>query len=332
MAESSLTLTYDNLRAHIGHYLGYGRDDADWSTDQAADIEDALLAGLRRFYMPPPVPNERGGLTMHQWSFLHPQASLVLYPDIAITSGTTVSGGAYAAGVTVLTASAAAFYPAMVGRSIVITGVGTFTITAYTSSTVITVSGDASTASSATFSMESGGYFRLPDTFKGLYGGVFVYRDQSYADIRLTTLALVNRARHFNAGNGIPSMAALLPVAANGTTGQRYDLLLDKSPSSELTIDFEYFINVDALVDTTDYPVGAGFHDETIKASCLAAAEEMFEDGLGPKDVMFKQLLLSSIRQDNSTLAHGVIGYNGNGTSSLPSRHGYDVVVRHENE
>lgn len=92
------------------------------------------------------------------WRFRARRLSL----DIWQTQTGTCTGGAYDGTSTVLTANTGTFYESMVNRSVVITGVGTFTITAYTSSTSVTVSGDASAASASAWTVTSTAIYTLP--------------------------------------------------------------------------------------------------------------------------------------------------------------------------
>lgn len=69
MAESTLTLNYDTLKVAVAQYLGYGRTLANWTTDQANQMDDVIQRGLRQFYFPK---------TGHIWSFLKPTTSLAL--------------------------------------------------------------------------------------------------------------------------------------------------------------------------------------------------------------------------------------------------------------
>ena len=79
MPESQLTLSIDDLRAEIGHYLGYGRGvpfgEGAWDIYQTNNIKALLKSCLSNVYTPPPLgPNE----PPHSWSFLRPLASLTL--------------------------------------------------------------------------------------------------------------------------------------------------------------------------------------------------------------------------------------------------------------
>lgn len=80
MAESSLSVGAPELRAEIGFFLGYGRTSTDWSTDQLAEINLIMQAGVRQVYYPPAVHESVVG---YEWSFLRPTTTL------SITSGTS---------------------------------------------------------------------------------------------------------------------------------------------------------------------------------------------------------------------------------------------------
>jgi len=73
MAESTLSLDYDNLAVRVAEYLGYSRTSGDWSVAEAARIDEIVQDGYRQFLM-------AGG---HQWSFLEPTATLVTVADTA---------------------------------------------------------------------------------------------------------------------------------------------------------------------------------------------------------------------------------------------------------
>jgi len=49
MAESTLSIGYDELRENIAYDVGYGRTSGNWSTDKTATINSILKKGLRQF-------------------------------------------------------------------------------------------------------------------------------------------------------------------------------------------------------------------------------------------------------------------------------------------
>lgn len=77
MAESTLSLAYSDIRTTVSFRAGYSRDVSALSAAEAAQVDDIIKSGLRQFYYPPPV----GGVR-HNWSFLKPTMSLVLYAEV----------------------------------------------------------------------------------------------------------------------------------------------------------------------------------------------------------------------------------------------------------
>jgi len=69
MSESTLSLSYVELRRRVGRYLGYDRNPAQWTTAESQDVTDVILSGLRQFYAPP---------VEHDWRFLKVNAELDL--------------------------------------------------------------------------------------------------------------------------------------------------------------------------------------------------------------------------------------------------------------
>lgn len=80
MPESTLSISYTDLRRAVGRFLGYAEDAAAWDDREAADVEEAIRSGVRTFYSPPMVTGDR---VPHQWSFLRPRAALTTAPGQA---------------------------------------------------------------------------------------------------------------------------------------------------------------------------------------------------------------------------------------------------------
>jgi hypothetical protein len=79
MPESTLSLTYNELRAEVGTFLGYGSDVTLWAQDDSLSaaanaqrqkkrelVESCVRSGLRRFYSP----------GNYEWSFLRPTTQI----------------------------------------------------------------------------------------------------------------------------------------------------------------------------------------------------------------------------------------------------------------
>ncbi len=71
MPESTLNLTFPELEAAVGKYLGFragaNYGEQAWSTRQQADITDCVNSGLRKFYF-----------CKYDWSFMRPIRSILL--------------------------------------------------------------------------------------------------------------------------------------------------------------------------------------------------------------------------------------------------------------
>ena len=72
MAESTLTLTVDDLRNSITEEM-YGGDGlySSLSSAEKAIVERTRASGMRQFYSPPPI-----GGKAHQWTFMFPVTTL----------------------------------------------------------------------------------------------------------------------------------------------------------------------------------------------------------------------------------------------------------------
>lgn len=79
MAEPNFAVTFDELAAEVGRFLGYGRGpkygETAWNARQQGAIDPCVKGGVHRFYYPEPLPGEHTG---HTWSFLQPTETLTL--------------------------------------------------------------------------------------------------------------------------------------------------------------------------------------------------------------------------------------------------------------
>lgn len=68
---TSATYAWDDLKAQVGHYLGWGS--SGWAASKESRIETLVKSGVTQFYWPPPSPQHPQGWS---WSFLKPMGSL----------------------------------------------------------------------------------------------------------------------------------------------------------------------------------------------------------------------------------------------------------------
>lgn len=65
----------DKVKGLVGLHMSFGQNSDAWTETQKRQIEEAMRRGLRRFYVPPPIPNQKRS---HSWSFLNPVSSFNL--------------------------------------------------------------------------------------------------------------------------------------------------------------------------------------------------------------------------------------------------------------
>ncbi len=303
MAESSLSLAHDELADAVSRFLGYGDDYTDIGATEQGYVDKIVTSGLRRFYRPVPI----GGQT-HEWSFLKPVQTSVLWADQAVESGVTVL--ASGAGL-ILTFTGMTVYPTMIGRTITITDDTSHVITGYTSSTVLTVTTVATAATEKTFSMASGGHFRLPDDFGYLLGRPTFASTEAYYPLDMIGEGQIRQLQQTNATSGKPLYGATQPQTTDGTVGQRWDLMVWPTPGSTFNLTYRYHVLVSTMdASTVVRPYGGAAHSETILESCLAVAEERENDERGLHGAAYMENLAASIEYDKR-LGPQTLGYNG---------------------
>lgn len=312
MSESTLSITYDDLRSEIGYYLGFRRSSSAWSADQAATIESCLKSGLRQFYLPEPLPGES---VSHLWSFLKPLATLVVWAGLDPVATTTCTG-VVASGNTTLTATAGVFFPSMIGHAISITGItGTWTILSYTSSTVVVVEGEVPTPDTPrTFFMAADGNYTLPDDFGSFDSVLTLDTPELGGVIPITGESIIRQRRQQSTAVGRPTLGAIVfrSNPSSTTQGQRQQLMLYPTPETNYTISYRYRVIPDALTALNKYPYGGAQHAEALIASCLAAAERRVNDAAGVKYDDWMTRLRAAVSLDRQS-GPSTFGYNGDG-------------------
>ena len=306
MAESTLSLGFTDFMADVADYLGWGRDSTAWGTNRTAELDAMVQSGYRQFLYPPVLPGQGAA---HRWWFLQPTTTLVTWVDVAV-SATTVTGGAYVDPSTAITATVATFYPTMVGKSIVITGVGTFVIDGYTSSAVISVTGDASAAAADTFSIDADGDYRAPDDFGGIRGNMTFAADEGWIPLQVIPEGMIRSYRQHSTSTGRPRYVALQALSSAGATGQRFNFMFWPEPDDAYTLSYQYNVLVAKLATAVPYPLGGMQHAETVLQSCLAVAENRREETRGPQWERFMERLTASITVDAGNEPVW-LGYNG---------------------
>lgn len=335
MAESTLTLTYTQLKTDVAHYLHLSRTVSTWSADDILTIDAIIKSGLRQFYFPPPVNNQRP----HEWSFLTPVTTIdTIAPystgTIAITTSTTT---------VTLTTGVWPTWTATHG-SLVIDTVE-YVIDTRTDDTHLeltaTYTGDTLTASE--YTLKHDGNYDLPDDFGGIQGDLVIesvnYRPKIVlvGEGRIRSLRQTSPQNVTTSSTTTPYYAAVRPKVQDTTGGQRFEIMFFPLPNDVYTISYPMRVLPQMLVTTTvEYPYGGTSHAETIRAACIAAAEEQENGnrlGGGPvydKKNLFMERLAASIALDDQMNGIDFYGYNGD-NSDARHRDSYNNNDRRRN-
>lgn len=318
MAEPTLSLSYSDLQAEVGEYLGYGRTPGKWSDEQTAQVAACIASGLRQFYFPKPIGNQP---IAHEWSFLKPTTTLT---TSAPYSTGTVAVTASSTTVTLTSGT----WPSWAAFGVIrINGSTTYSVLTRDSATVLTLdtawAGD--TGSLLTYELSQFVY-DLPDDFGQLVGCLTYEPNIHRAAILQVGEGMIRELRQGSSGrSGYPARCATRPkaVTASLTAGQRWEILFDPAPDAAYVLTYRYTVLASKLTSTNAYAYGGAAHAEAILASCLAVAEDRYDDiKNGPKYQEFVERLAASIAFDTRSRPQH-LGYNADhsdGEEYLPRR------------
>ena len=297
---ASETVLTDILNA-VSDYLGLGFTCPANTTPDGLLVRRAVVQWLREFYAPPPVSLPGIPVYVHKWSFLRPVTSIVAWVDAAGTID-SVDDVENDDGL-ILIADAVTFYPSMVGKSLVVTDGGTYTIVSYLSSTQVVVDATPEADIGKDFAVSANGDYRLPTDF-GWMESTLSFEPGVYSgSIQRCSEAVIRQQRTGGLGSGYPAWAAVKPRTPDltSTAGHPgHDLLLWPAPCVELTLSYRYGIAADTLADLSRAaPLGADMHGTAIRAACMAVAErEVNNGGNGLKMAEYRSRLMSAIQLD----------------------------------
>ena len=268
---------------------------------QSAQALQWLNDGYRRFLRGEYIDLNTKHMKIHPWSFLRPSTTLTAWTTV---TGKVSGSPTHAGGSSTITATAAKFYASMVGRSFVFDTSGTsYTITTYTSSTVIKVSGDASgETADDTFAITPDGRYGLPDTFGGLIEApAYVYDGSSCVDIQEISQEEMDIKLRDSTSQSTAKYCCVLPRAtpSQSSTGQQWDLLLYPFPSITRTLRIRYRVQVSGLTDAATYPPGGQDHCDTILCAALSAMEASKNVHNGPWETEYQERMNASVPLDD---------------------------------
>lgn len=248
----------------------------------------------------------------HPWSFLKPQATITLW--------TTATGTMTVTNNTTVTAAAAAFYPSMIGATLVAdTSEKEYTISAYTSATVVTVATDASGDTGDTFTITPNGAYALPSDYGGLIDEFSYVAEQGFAPLHMVSVNEVRYRWGIDIDpSGEPTIASIQPKAFVAATGQRWELIVWRVPSTTRVMKYRYRVDPNEMTSDSEYPLGGAVHGPAIRAACLMMAETSGSHPTrdGPYAQRYDRMLATSIRHDGNEQARN-LGQNADHSDDI---------------
>ncbi len=314
MSESTLAITYTELKQAVAHYLGLGLDSTSWSLKETQMLDLIIKRGLRQFYRPPKIHENEDP---HRWSFLHPIRTLTTigpYSDGTVS----VSNGSNE----VLLDSG--IWPAWAAANgTLVIGTTYCEIASRENDTLLKLvkAWDQDDKIGQSYVLFHNGIYDLPDEYGGIEGNLTYPPRANKPDVVVVNEAQI---RSMQAGTcrqtGYPRAAAvrIKQAATEKTAGQRYEICFWPVPDASYVLSYQMAVAMpDMITDNNPYPLGGAAHGETILASCLAAAESLENDQRGVKWEDFLSRLTASIEADYCVQRAQNLGYNADRSDSV---------------
>lgn len=304
MAESTLTLTRDDLLKAAGNMLGRGIDITAWDDpDFTTRVNMCVDIGCRWVYEPDLLPNEA---QVHMWSFMQPKlTSFDINPQYATGTITVVDG--------VVTGSGTTFPSWAADAELVVDDVS-YSVATRTSDTVLVLddtSVDADAGSAYTLQQID---YVLPDLFGGFRGDLFLDQrstSQGYTLQRGDKQELLALQKSGVADFASqPCRFAVFTQDQTGASGQRWMITLWPTADATYTISGFYTINPYQLTSALPYPMGGLPLSECLREAVLGAAEIEFKGEAGIHIQLFQRRLQAAISYDRQMSNPGIIGQN----------------------
>jgi len=161
------------------------------------------------------------------------------------------------------------------------------------------------------------GSYTLPDDVSSVIGSITFETGEGTTPLVRVKLDKIMRNRQHDRGSGTPRMYTVVQMPDVDGHGQIRELLMWPEPDSEYNLRYQCYLNPNALSSTSPYPICGAMHSETLKQSCLAAAELHVEHEKGEHWDRFMERLSASVYLDRQTTSPDSLGYCG---SNRPGR------------
>jgi hypothetical protein len=166
--------------------------------------------------------------------------------------------------------------------------------------------------------------YDLPDDFGGFTDNMlhFTGSDNAWLPVKLTGVGKILQLRQQEDATttigGQPELAATQLLPSDHDGGQRHQLMVWPTPGSSYTLKGVYYSSPNAVADATPYPLGGQPHADTIRQSCLAAAEQNANDTRGIEWQKFIERLVWSVSFDRRMNTPKFFGKNLDRSCGVP--------------
>jgi hypothetical protein len=256
MAANALAASYTDLQGEVAAALGWHLTIASWNAQNTLHFAKINKDALRQACFPDALDGER---TPHVWSWLRPKGTLTLNAPYSTGTVTIAANGAGS-----IVTLAVGTWPTWAASGDLWVDGERYPVLSRTSDSVIRlVSLTATAAAGTTYSLIQHEY-DLPSDFGGMNSDGFkVRRDQAECGfIPLWTPGDAEQHDSDDWGVGLPSRAAVVPVAATATDDTRWQAIFTGPlPKDDLRIEYRYK-SIPPTLDGSTYvyhPGGAPF-------------------------------------------------------------------------
>ncbi len=235
MAANGLAATYSDLQGEVALALGWHLTVASWNAQNTLMFAKINEESLRQACFPDPLGNERTG---HVWSWLRPKGALTLNAPYSTGTVTVAADGAGS-----IVTLASGTWPTWAASGDLWVDGERYAVLSRTSNSVIRlVNVSVTEAAGSTYTLIQHEY-DLPIDFGGMNSDGFkVRRDQVECGfIPLWTPGDAEQHDSDNWGVGLPTRAAVVPVAATATDDTRWQAIFTGPlPKDDLRLEYRY--------------------------------------------------------------------------------------------
>jgi hypothetical protein len=309
VAESTLTLTRDDLRKAVGNLLGLGIDITSWDSEFATRVDMAVDIGCRWVYEPELIP---GDAEVHIWSFMQPKLLAFTLNQPYATGTCTVSSGVVTGDGTV--------FPSWAADGEFVVGDISYAVASRDSDTQLTLEDttvDAVAGSSYTLQQVD---YTLPDLFGGFQGDLYLNQTNTSLGYILERSSKEELLQFQKSGiadfASQPARYAVFAKDQTGAADQKWQITVWPFPDAVYTITGFYVWNPYQLTSALPYPMGGLPLSECLREAVLAAAEVEFKGEAGIHNQLFRAKLQAAVSYDRRVSNPGLLGQNLDNSSN----------------